>query len=298
MVFTLKRKRLVLIAAFVLINAVLVLGYTVKEWFVTTTLITQAQILVSGACVREETPMSLQVTGELPKPYTVRWEFGDGLNETGGGLTAKHTYTSTGTYTIFAVIFNGNTVLTRTTQDVTIDYCDSDVSENCCEGSFAPIPGKKYMISAWVKEVGANLKSFDNAYITLGFGYVNAWQHSEPNVVLGPFHAKGNIIDGWQRIEQSFTVPAGVETMSVRMNNRGDSDDVFFDDIRVYPFDGNMKSYVYDPETKRLTAEMDQNNYATIYEYDEEGEMIRVKKETERGVMTIRESRSGIVKKD
>ena len=65
----------------------------------------------------------------------------------------------------------------------------------------------------------------------------------------------------------------------------------YYDDIRFFPFDASMKSYVYDPLTLRLVAEMDGENYATFYEYDEEGAMVRVKKETERGVMTLREAR-------
>ena len=53
-----------------------------------------------------------------------------------------------------------------------------------------------------------------------------------------------------------------------------------------------MKSFVYDPITLRLMAEMDERNYATFYEYDEEGALTRVKKETVRGVKTIQESRN------
>jgi hypothetical protein len=57
-----------------------------------------------------------------------------------------------------------------------------------------------------------------------------------------------------------------------------------------------MKSYVYNPVNLRLMAEMDENNYATFYEYDDEGTLIRVKKETERGIMTIKETRSALMK--
>jgi len=66
----------------------------------------------------------------------------------------------------------------------------------------------------------------------------------------------------------------------------------YFDDIRIHPFNGNMKSFVYDPITQRLMAELDENNYATFYEYDKEGGLVRVKKETEKGVYTIQETRS------
>ena len=53
-----------------------------------------------------------------------------------------------------------------------------------------------------------------------------------------------------------------------------------------------MKSYVYDPVSLRLMAELDENNYATFYEYDDEGTLVRVKKETDEGIMTIKENRS------
>jgi len=39
-------------------------------------------------------------------------------------------------------------------------------------------------------------------------------------------------------------------------------------------------------------AELDENNFATFYEYDDEGGLVRMKKETERGIMTIKENRS------
>lgn len=53
-----------------------------------------------------------------------------------------------------------------------------------------------------------------------------------------------------------------------------------------------MKSYVYDPVNMRLVAELDERNYAIMYEYDEEGKLVRVKKETAKGIMTIKESRN------
>ena len=57
-----------------------------------------------------------------------------------------------------------------------------------------------------------------------------------------------------------------------------------------------MKSFVYNTVNLRLMAELDENNYATFYEYDDDGTLIRVKKETERGIMTIQETRSALYK--
>ncbi len=67
---------------------------------------------------------------------------------------------------------------------------------------------------------------------------------------------------------------------------------IYFDDIRIQPFNANMKSYVYDPINLRLVAELDPNNYATFYEYDAEGTLIRTKAETQEGIKTVNETRS------
>jgi hypothetical protein len=160
---------------------------------------------------------------------------------------------------------------------------------NCvgCITSFSPIPGSKYLVSAWVKEKNAspNKISYNNPQLFLDF--------NSPSTV-GPFMAKGMIIDGWQRIEEEFVVPANASDMKIRLQSV--AGDVYFDDIRVYPFAGSMKSYVYDPVNMRLVAELDERNYATFYEYDEEGKLVRIKKETERGIMTIQENKNSIRK--
>ncbi|WP_298538946.1 hypothetical protein [uncultured Aquimarina sp.] len=107
------------------------------------------------------------------------------------------------------------------------------------------------------------------------------------------FRPKGNIVDGWQRISTDFRIPDNAEFMTISLQSEDTNLNVYFDDIRFHPFNSNMKTFVYDPETQRLQSELDENNYATFYEYDKEGGLIRVKKETERGVYTIQETRSG-----
>jgi hypothetical protein len=106
------------------------------------------------------------------------------------------------------------------------------------------------------------------------------------NSVLTNVPVAGQIVDGWQRMEQVITTgPTGDFKIDLIALNPAIS--CYFDDIRIIPNDGSMISYVYDPITLRLVAELDERNYAKIYEYDEEGKLIRVKKETEKGVMTI-----------
>jgi hypothetical protein len=150
------------------------------------------------------------------------------------------------------------------------------------------MPGnKKMLLSAWVREqtVGAN---YNNGQIQLIFKDVNGAQIGSPQ----SFTASGPVIEGWQKIEDHFTAPAGAVTVEVVLANTGNSGAVYFDDIRIHPYEANMKSFVYDPVNLRLLAELDANNYATFYEYDEEGGLIRTKAETYEGVKTIKETRS------
>ncbi len=112
------------------------------------------------------------------------------------------------------------------------------------------------------------------------------------------FRPEGPVIDGWQQVLADFTIPNEATHMTLSLESRiaeaaASNLNVYFDDIRIHPFSGSMKTFVYDPVTQRLKAELDENNYATYYEYDQEGGLIRVKKETERGVFTIQETRSG-----
>lgn len=159
---------------------------------------------------------------------------------------------------------------------------------NCteCIPSFSPLQGQKYLLSAWVKESfsGTVPATYKNSGIQLSF--------NSDTDTLTTMKASGPIIEGWQRIEVPFIVPTGANAIGINLMNKDADGDVFFDDIRIHPFKSNMKSFVYDPSTQRLTAELDENNYSTRYEYDDEGILIRVKKETERGVMTIKETRN------
>ena len=162
-----------------------------------------------------------------------------------------------------------------------------------CENSFAPSIDSAYVLSAWVKEGDTyGVATYDNVNITLFFEGLTP----EVDVTLGPFYPSGDIIDGWQRVEQVFTVPSTALKIKIILNNERTAGNVFFDDIRIHPFDATMVSYVFDPITRRLSAQLDERNYATFYEYDEEGALIRVKKETSRGVMTTKENRKSTKK--
>ncbi|MGH1387331.1 hypothetical protein [Kordia sp.] len=171
-------------------------------------------------------------------------------------------------------------------------YCQQETS--CF--SFSLTKNKKYIISAWVKESNnSTKKTYTNGALEVHFYNGTDVSPSFPVVTMNP---SGKIIEGWQRIIGIVQIPetdgnsnASPDSLRIRLSCQNEGD-CYFDDIRVFPFNSSMKSFVYDKDTQRLMAELDENNYATYYEYDKEGGLVRVKKETEKGVYTIQETRS------
>jgi len=146
----------------------------------------------------------------------------------------------------------------------------------------------KYVFSYWQKEKASNE--------TIDYNNIAAQIKINGVGILTTPYSKSNIIDGWQKVEFRFEIGNGT-TGDIEVSFTDLSGDFsYIDDVRIHPFNSSMKSYVYDPLSLRLWAELDDNNYATFYEYDEEGKLLRIKKETERGIQTIQESRSSSVK--
>jgi len=143
---------------------------------------------------------------------------------------------------------------------------------------FEPYPGKKYLFDAWVWDSHATDK---NIYLTLSYNGINV-----------PLKCKAEV-EGWKLVEGTMDLSvlghASSLTISVTPNT---GSNIYIDDIRMQPFQAMMKTYAYDAGTMRLMAELDENGFATFYEYDDEGLLVRVKKETEKGIMTLKESRS------
>lgn len=169
-----------------------------------------------------------------------------------------------------------------------IDY----ISSSCVPG-FSPeaqtLTAQKYVFSFWAKESTSN----QNADYTTISANIQLNGSS-----IGSLVKKSSIINGWQKYDYEFSIPAltAIGTSLVfRIQNSGNSD-IYFDDIRVQPYNATMGTYVYDPKSLRLWAELDERNFATFYEYDNEGVLVRVKKETENGIQTIKETRNSFKK--
>lgn len=150
--------------------------------------------------------------------------------------------------------------------------------------SFNLESNRSYVLSAWIKDEKSSSQS--DTYLSSGLIQLKFEGYND----LFVFKPEGMRINGWQRVYGVFTVPNNTKGMSIQLQNNGNRK-CFYDDIRIWPQDASMKSFVYDPITHKLMAELDENNYASYYEYDGEGTLVRVKKETNKGVYTIQETR-------
>jgi hypothetical protein len=236
---------------------------------------------------------SSHTSGLNPQTQRYYWDYGDGTPTT---FSNTHVFASSGTFLVKLTYFdypnvnNEGCSLNSVSKHITVfEDCSHNPCEECI-GSFAPEKGK-YILTAWVKQLNSHpsVTTYEQANILISFLPATTFPG---DITCNP---SGSIIDGWQRIEQEIEVPDGATHMQIILNALPYSD-CLFDDIRIQPKESNMKSYVYDPITLKISAELDERNYATFYEYDEEGKLIRVKKETEKGIMTIQENKNSTVK--
>ncbi len=162
--------------------------------------------------------------------------------------------------------------------------------QNCdCINAFSPNPGE-YVIGAWVKQSVANG----------GLIQVAITDDSNGATLFSTSFGTSSIaLDGWQRIEGTFTIPSsipvGSSTITVSLVNNAGSE-VYFDDFRMHPFLAGMVTTVYDPNTLLKIASHDGYNYTTFYHYDENNQLVRVRVETSEGIKTISESEMSVYK--
>ena len=153
-------------------------------------------------------------------------------------------------------------------------------------------PGKIYVLSTWVstQKLAASYQSAATNPTASKRGLYMEFLSEGSTVGTSPLlEPTGNVIEGWQKIEGTFTMPATAKTGVLHIQVPDGQTD-YYDDLRLLPLNGVMQSNVYRLPDLKLSAVLDNNNYASFYYYDQEGHLFLVKKETEKGVKTIQES--------
>lgn len=181
-----------------------------------------------------------------------------------------------------------------------IEYPETFIIElEDCVPHFAPESNaeedKTYILSLWVYQAFNNanpIYSYEGD-VTIDVLIGSTPASISPDVVFGP------LIDGWQRVDAVFTIVDGsTGDFQLKILNGSSTDIIYVDDVRIMPYDARANCYVYDYKSYRLLSELDANHFSTFYDYDEEGRLTRVRKETENGIMTISENRYSTVKRE
>ncbi|EJF51800.1 hypothetical protein SapgrDRAFT_0039 [Saprospira grandis DSM 2844] len=147
---------------------------------------------------------------------------------------------------------------------------------------------KAYVFSCWVK--------LDNADRPTYQPFVDLLTSSNLQL-LSDMSPTGTIIDGWQRMEGQFSIPEAALLSAtyeglLGLQNKHETKALYIDDLRIFPAEGGLQTYIYDPVNYKVRATLDNNNFFSRYLYNQEGTLIAVQKETERGIKTIQETGS------
>ena len=149
---------------------------------------------------------------------------------------------------------------------------------------------QKIWVSGWIK--AGIISEVDDVNVSITYSGGGTGQTTTHPISIK--HKNSVIVDGW--VQFNSTIPAANSNnpyMEIKVENNSNSY-VYLDDLRIQPYKSQMKTYVYDPFDLRFVAELDENNFATFYKYDDEGNLSQVLKETSRGIHSIQETRSNL----
>lgn len=148
---------------------------------------------------------------------------------------------------------------------------------------------KKYITSVWVSRANSNVVS----YKTLNNNLIVPGIMSNGSFVpLSATEYKiqySKVVEGWQKIDIEFSVNLDNAIIGFQFNPGSTS--LYIDDFRFSPKVGGLVTSVYDPIKFWLRASLNVDNYATLFFYDEEGNLTLKKQETEKGIFSMMESR-------
>lgn len=148
------------------------------------------------------------------------------------------------------------------------------------------VKDKKYVLSAWFKRDNTNVRTYNPA------SFFKLKDMTTGNAITPLTTSMSNIIEGWQKVDYEIVVNSNNALLSIEIDPGAEN--LYVDDVRFSPKKGGITTYVYDPNKFWLKASLNVDNYATLFFYDEEGNLTIKKQETENGIYTITESRGHV----
>ncbi len=173
-----------------------------------------------------------------------------------------------------------------------IPRCDPQTITSLNKLSFTR---KSHYISFWIK-AKTNLNDYGTGVFTFNITSKNGANVPTANTYV---ITKSPVINGWQKFDIDVDIIrplVGPNKVEFSFSVPGGSLGFYIDDFRVQPKNSVMNTMVYDPKSTRMWASMDERNFATIFEYDTEGNLVRTKKESVNGIYTLNETRKAIKK--
>lgn len=102
-------------------------------------------------------------------------------------------------------------------------------------------------------------------------------------------------VGDWVLMSVDITVPANLNlglthNLSVSLTTPPDAGTAYFDDLAFHPKDAVLTGNVYNEKTGLLVAQLDNENFATLYNYDNAGRVLTTYKEYSGGTKKITET--------
>lgn len=119
------------------------------------------------------------------------------------------------------------------------------------------------------------------------------WSDVLDDTLAGPVPTRIAQTGAWslyeKRIESLDSASIG-QRLDIRFRNATGADTVWIDDIRIEPIEAASTCNVYDAATLRLVCAFDDQHFGVHYQYNGEGKLTRMLRETERGRRTVTEA--------
>jgi len=149
--------------------------------------------------------------------------------------------------------------------------------------------GRTYVAKVWVHKL-----SPATAALSIQINGTAGSAYTDTKTVTRSNPANVTVGD-WVLMSVELEVPANFNTgithnMTVSLSNNGSAEKACFDDLAFHPKDAVMTGNVYNEKTGALIAQLDNDNFATFYTYDNAMRLTSASKEYSGGIRKVTES--------